>query len=296
MAARFTVTWGAFELDCLHTTEARGRSLVELVPVSGTGGLVLDAGPAPRKAQLTLCWVARSDTDDPLARRDELLAAIAEGVSRVFVHPLDGAVYQAKVGDYQERTDASSAVIDEVEFLEDRETVFEPEQPGAGVEPTAGAQSVGVAADNANAALAGLALESSEPEACRALAEAWRDRVNETGTVVDARRVAAELAARTSALAQEITRLGLALANARFAAYLALVQLASALRLAAAGATQRTVLSTTLTVETPTSLLAFCASVGPANALALYDGARALNRIDTPLRVPAGTTLRLPVL
>jgi hypothetical protein len=296
MAARFTVTWGTFELDCLSTSEARGRSLVELVPVSGTGGLVIDSGPAPRKAELTLCWVRHSETDDPLARRDEFLAAVAEGISRVFVHPLDGAVYQAKVGDYQERTDSSSAVMDEVTFLEDRETEFAPEQPGAGVEPTAGAQAVSVAADTANAALAVLALESSEPEACRALAESWRDRGNETGTVVDARRVAAELEARTSALAQEIERLALTGSNARFDAYLALVQLASALRQAAASATQRTAQSTTLTVESPTSLLAFCASVDPANAMALYDGARALNRIDTPLRVPAGTTLRLPVL
>ncbi len=129
MAARHQVTWGEFELDCQYTTEARGRSVVELAPVSGTGGLVLDSGPAPRKSQLSIVWLARDDADDPLARRDEFLAGVAEGVSRIFVHPLDGAVYQAKVGDYQERTDASSAVIDDVEFLEDRETEFEPEAP-----------------------------------------------------------------------------------------------------------------------------------------------------------------------
>lgn len=296
MAARFNVTWGDFTLDCLQTTEARGRSLVELVPVSGTGGLVLDAGPEPRKAQLTIIWVARSDTDDPLARRDEFLAAVAEGASRLFVHPLEGAVYQAKVGSYAERTDASSAVVDEVELVEDRETEFEPELPGAGVEPTAGAQAVAVAADNANAALAVLALESGEPDAARALAADWRDRGNETNTVVDARRIDADLAARTSALAGELGRLGLATSNGRYAAYLAFVQLASALRQAAASATRKTSFTTTVTIETPTSLLAFCASVDPARAQELYDGARALNRIDTPLRLEAGMTLRFPVL
>jgi hypothetical protein len=295
MAARFGITWGELALDCLYTTEARGRSLVELVPVSGTGGLVIDAGPEPRKAQLTIIWVARTDSDDPLARRDELLAAVAEGVSRLFVHPLDGAVYQAKVGSYTERVDASSAVVDEVEFVEDRETEFEPELPGAGVEPTAGAQSVSVAADNVNAALAVLGLESSEPEAARALAEDWRDRSSETNTVVDARRIDADLAARTSAIAAELARMDLAGSNARYAAYLGFVQLASALRKAASSATRKTLFSTTVTIESPTSLLAFCASVDPERAQELYDGARALNRIDTPLRLEAGTTLRFPV-
>jgi hypothetical protein len=296
MAARYSITWGDLTLDCLLTTEARGRSLVELVPVSGTGGLVLDAGPEPRKAQLTICWVARSDTDDPLARRDEFLAAVAEGVSRLFVHPLEGAVYQAKVGSYTERTDASSVVVDEVELVEDRETEFEPELPGAGVEPAAGAESVAVAADNVNAALAALALESEEPEAARALAADWRDRSTETNTVVDSRRIDADLTARLTAMATEIERLGLASSNARYGAYLGFVQLASALRQAAASATQKTSYTTTVTIATPTSLLAFCASVDPARAQDLYDGARALNRIDTPLRLEAGTALRFPVL
>ncbi len=153
-----------------------------------------------------------------------------------------------------------------------------------------------VAADNADTALAALALESSEPAAARALAEDWRDRSNATNTVVDARRVDAELAARTAAIDTEIRTLGLAETNTGYAAYLAFVQLASALRQAAGSATRRTTFTTVVTLDTPTSLLAFCASVDPLNAQLLYDGARALNRIDTPLRLPAGTTLIFPVL
>jgi hypothetical protein len=296
MAGRFALRWGEFELDALVTGEVRGRDLVELRPMSGGGGLTLDSGPTLRRCTVTLLWVSHDTADDPLARREAFLAAVTEGNARTFVHPLDGAVYAARVGQHQESNRPDSTPEDQVEFVEDPSSTFSPTEPGAGVEPTAGAQNVAVAAQRADDELAKLELESSEPAAAAALAESWEERADETNTVVDARRVATELDSRTSGINAEVQRLELSSTPARYQAYVAMLELASALRQAAAAATQRTAVTTTITLDTATGLLPLCASIDPELATELYHGIRALNQIDTPMLVPAGTRLVVPVL
>ena len=72
--------------------------------------------------------------------------------------------------------------------------------------------------------------------------------------------------------------------------------LVRALRQAAEAATRRTAVTTTITLDQAMGLLPLCASIDPARALEYYEGIRALNRIDTPALVPAGTRLVVPVL
>jgi hypothetical protein len=187
-------------------------------------------------------------------------------------------------------------VVDNVTFVEDRATDFSPQPVGTGIEPSAGAQSVAVAASQVNAELAALALESDEPDAAAALADDWAARSQETATVVDARRVQTERDQRLDGIDSEVERLELTTRTDRYGAYIAMVSLSTALRKAAQAATQATSVTRTETIGLPLSLRALAASIDPEKADVIYDGIRALNRIDTPLLIPAGTTLLIPIL
>jgi hypothetical protein len=51
-----------------------------------------------RRITVTLIWVPDDAADDPLACREVLLAAVVNGNEvRIFMHPLDGEVYAARV-------------------------------------------------------------------------------------------------------------------------------------------------------------------------------------------------------
>lgn len=295
--ARFTCSWGPHVLDVSSYMERRGRDLLELLPASGPGGEVIDSGPARRQLQAVLQWLPTPEDTSALDRRDDFLTSIAAGKSLLLIHPLDGGVYLAKIGEHTEAVEsATNAVIDNVTFVEDRASDFAPQPVGTGIEPSAGAQSVAVAASLVNAELAALTLESDEPDAAAALADDWAARSQATATVVDARRVQTERDQRLDGIDSEVERLELTTRTDRYQAYIALVSLSTALRRAAQAATQSTSVTRTETIGLPLSLRALAASIDAEKADVLYDGIRALNRIDTPLLIPAGTVLLIPVL
>lgn len=295
MAARFDIRWGDQVLDALTVSDERGRDLLELRPANGSGGRTFDSGPVLRRSTVLLTWTSRDDGDDPLARRQAFLEAVDAGETRLFVHPIEGAI-AAKVGRVTGQNGAGDAQ-DTVEFVEDPATRFAPVEPAASVQPRAGTETVRVAAQRVELALEPIGEASLVPAESTALAESWTARVDETDEPVDARRVYRELEAATSAIDAELARLRAGQVLARYHLYLAFVALGAELARAAEAATSETASSFPITVERAGGLIALALDLGgPAKAVRLAAGMRALNRIDTPALVPAGTRLLVPVL
>lgn len=295
MAARFQLQWGDQVLDALTVSDERGRDLLELRPANGSGGRTFDSGPVLRRSSVMITWTPRDDADDPLARRQAFLEAVATGETRLFVHPLDGII-AAKVGRVS-TSNGPDDPVDSVELVEDPGGSFAPLEPSAAVQPRAGAETVRVAAERVELALEPIGETSTIPAESAALAESWAARVDQTDAPVDARRVYRELEAQTSAIDAEIVRLRAAEDLGRYHVYLAFTALGAELGRAAEAATSETSSSFSVTVESDSALLALALDLGgPAKAVRLAAGIRALNRIDTPALVPAGTFLQVPVL
>ena len=296
MAARFPFSWGDIVLNVTDTDMSHGRQTTALTPAVGDGGATLDSGPVVRSVRAMVAWVATGaeDASEALARRDAFLAAVADGKARLLVHDIDGEVFPARVGTIETNNSTSTAVMDSIVFLEDRGTTFAPADPNFGIEPAAGATAVQVAADNADAALAALGASVVSTQAAADVAQEWADRASETDTVVDSRRVEAERDEALDAIQADAAsnRLDARVDGGRAA--VAMRELEAALRLASVAATTGTAFTERITLATTTALLGLCARIDPANALTLYEQARALQRIDNVAAMPAGTTITIP--
>ena len=294
MAAKYQCQWGPFEIDVVMMSDEHGRDLLELRPTNGHGGLNLDSGRVLRRSSVTIVWAPRADTDDPLMRRQEFMQAVNAGLARLFVHPLDG-VYKAKAGRVS-TSNGPGDPEDVIEFIEEPDNSFEPIEPGASVHPRAGAHGVSNAAKRVDRELKTIGETSPVTHDSVALAESWADRAQDTDAPVDARHVYREREAQFRAIEVEIGRLRAASELGRYQLYLALLALGTSLGRAAESATAETASSFALVVERNTSLMALSLSLfGPENGVRMAAGIRALNRIDTPALVPAGTTLQVPV-
>ena len=285
----YTCSYGGIVLDAITISDDMGRALLTLEPASGQGGKLLDRGQRLRRSRVRIRFVRRDHADNPLHRR-RALAALADGQSRLFRHPVDGT-WPAKIGDIQAEREKGIDILD-VTFLEDRDSNLAPQGPGPGALPRAGADTVRVQAARTDATLATLGERTHVTAAAVDLAETWQ-----TATPIEARQVYTDLAGVTAAIDTEITRLDASHDLARFPAWVALQELASELGRAGAAATAETAATFELVLGQPTNLLALCATTyGAADCIQRYQQARALNRIDTPLSVPAGTRLVLPLV
>lgn len=289
MAGLFPITFGGEVLDAVAIDESAGRELLSLEPTSGAGGRLLDRGPRVRRTRVRLLFAQRAgeEPDDPVERR-RAFEALADGVTRLFSHPIHGS-YPAKASIEREQVEPG---LDEIEvlFIEDRDSDLSPARPGAGRLPRAGAQTVAVAAERVTEQLDALGEASEVPGACVELAETW----TEAGQT-DARQVYVDLGAQSAAIETEIARLGAGSDLDRYALFVRWLELASELARAAEAATAATAATFELRVTETTNLIALCAGLyGAEEALDRYEQARALNRIDTPLSVPAGAVLVLP--
>lgn len=285
----YTCSYGGVILDAITVSDDMGRELLSLAPSSGDGGQLLDRGPRLRRSRVRIHFVRRDDADSPLRRRRDF-AALADGQSRLFRHPVDGT-WPAKIGDIQAERAKGIDTLD-VTFMEDRDSDLAPQAPGPGALPRAGADTVRVQAARTDAALAAIGDSTHITAAAVDLAETWQ-----TAAPIEARQVYTDLAGVTATIDTEITRLGASRDLQRFPAWVALQELASELARAATAATAETSSTFELVLGQPTSLLALCATTyGTTEAVQRYQQARALNRIDTPLSVPAGTRLILPLV
>ena len=297
---RYNAQWGDHVLDATEISVESGRDTLTFEPVRGDGGLTLDRGPVLRRATDELVWLARDETDDPGARRDAFRADVDAGLTALYWHPMDGA-FPAKVGRIGEQY-VNDSIVDSVELIEDRDSGFAVIEPQAGSAPRAGADTVAVAADAADEALAALELEDGDAAAgtavttrARTLARAWQDAAVGDGRV-DARRVYVDLAETQQGVDELITALSLPSDLARYGAYVALVELGSELARAAEAATSAVAATYEYRLDRSQGLLSLVVEqYGAVEAQHYYELARALTRIDRPLVIGAGTILTLPL-
>ncbi len=280
-------------LDAVQETQDAGRDLAVHEPVYGDGGMALDRGPRLRRTRLRIEWLARDSADDVLARRNEFLSVV-DGQRHLYQSPLDGTWF-AVVNDVHHSLEAGIATSD-VDLMEDqRDQSNDVVSSAAGVLARAGAQSVSVAAIEVSALLAEMGEPVAVADNAVSLAESWE--LATQADTLSARDVYADLQAQTTAIDGEARRLNVSENLDRYRLHIALYILSHELRRAAETATADTAHTFEVRVLETTSLLALCDAIyGGSNAIDRYRQVRALQRIDTPLAIPAGTVLLAPVV
>lgn len=279
-----TIRWGELVLDDVEVSTTRTRALLAQVPARGAGGYLQDRGPEPRECRVSLRWTRRSNDDDPLARYRALLAA-DDGKTRLLVHPIDGA-YPAKMS-IEEETVTNGRVTASVRFVEDRGDGRHPRTAA----PASVATAVTVAQSRAQAAadaLTRLGLPADVAQDSAALAASWV--VPESLAPAD---VQTQVERHTEAVA-DMARECVGDAD-RLESHLALIELITALRDAAAAVLASSPGLVELTLDAPVTVLALAAALYGGELAA--DRAAAIvhiNGLRHPNVLPAPVTLMVP--
>lgn len=288
-AIYFTASYGPLSLLIATIDTERGRDVVIQSPAAGDVHTTSDRGKRARVARCEILFLQQPGLADYLERRDEFLRLAESGEAQIFTHPLDGA-YLARAAEIGDSADAGRAAVSiTCTFIPeaDAKRVF-PIAAGGSV--TAGVEGVTVAAAAADDALTAAGASSSAPAAAVEAVTAWSEAED-----LDSNAVFLGAAALAERIDDEIERLALADDLAKWSAYQQLVLLRYQVVLAAELFTSEVETLFDVFVQAPRPLIAICAEV--------YGGARAqeraaqiakLNRVRTPARVPAGTTLKFP--
>jgi hypothetical protein len=216
-------------------------------------------------------------------------ALVAAGDPQIFSHPLIGT-YRARAEGGRHSADSQTKQVRyQCAFLPEDEP--QPTTPtGAGVAPVASVETVTVAAAAATDALTAENLTSTAPQNA---IDFIVGAVNSAD--VDSQGVIGGVSDLTGQINSAIDELDLATHIDRWPVYQAMINLLSAVQLAGQALVADSEEMISLRIDRPIPLLSLCAEIyGPELATDRADRVTRINRIRTPNRVPAGTTLRLP--
>lgn len=269
----------------------RGRDLLVQSPAQGDTHTVTNQGKKLRIAKCEILFLDQPGQDSYTDRYDEFVKLFEDGDPHVLSHPLDGQ-YTARGGDLSASGSAGSMSIKlSATFLHEQEApaVF---PVAAGVTGEAGVESVSAAADRAIGVLDEFELESSVPTAARDMVASWSEAEN-----LDSQSVFTGVAVITQQIDGEIARLNMRKSLDLWQPYRELIQLRYEVSRAAEAFTSLAATVFDLFVDQPRPLLSICAEIyGGGAARTKYAEVLAINRVRTPGRVPAGTTLKMPSL
>ncbi len=287
---RFEARFAGVPLDVVNFSGERGRDVVAWRPARGDGAQLSDRGRRERRDTLTVQIVHRGGHDDPAARRDALLELNGSGESRMFVHPIEG-FWKAKLAGFSNALGAGSDVWT-MELVEDTPATRET----TAREIAASFETVIVLADEVDKAAAEMerAGEDGMPSSAEArqLAASWDDAVPSQLSIDEqARQLEAFQAA------QDLVGRALEVRNtaASYRAYLAHLELRGEMWRYAEAVRRAAPRAFDLEILVPLPLRVLCTRLyGAAEAAARMAEALELNAIKTPLRIGAGTKLRMP--
>lgn len=294
----YEVSWGAVLLWCSTITTENTRTLVVHELASGDDHPVSDRGAAPRK---TVCSLLFDDfpgePDSPLDRFLKFKAQVDSGEELLFTHPIDGGYY-AKVGEFTYDIDEDGNITNASAEFVANQPIAAMLQPGSGSAPSSGIDAVAARADELNAELESVDIDSEISLAGidrdfisdgAALPDAWAANPDVTARdiLVDVSRVSDQLSTLTSILEDDL---------ALFAAYKGCILYGAAFRAAAIAATSETASTFSIKLGAPTSVLALVTRVyGGAEAEERERQVRSLNDVRTPGGLlSAGTELLMP--
>ncbi len=276
-----------------------GRDIAVQSPARGSRHYLQDRGAKLGKVDCEIKFVDEPGKASFLERFDQFRALVAQGEAQIFSHPLIGS-YRARAEGGRHSADSDTRqVVYQCAFLPEDQP--QPTVPtGAGVAPIAGVETVAVAVADTNAALDALAASDPKleiPDDTRALPNNALDFITAASESLDAdsQAVTSGVASFTGQINTAIEELDLASNIDRWPLYQAFITLLSAVQLAGQALTSDSDHLISLFIDRPLPLLAICAEVyGPEVAADRADRVTRLNRIRTPNRVPAGTTIKLP--
>lgn len=287
----FDGSFGDLALLISSISTDEGRDVAIQSPARGSRHFLQDRGGRLRKVDVTVLFVDQPKGGSYLERFDAFRNLVNLGEAQLFTHPLLGA-YRARAEGLQHVADAAiKEVRASVTILAEDEP--QPVVPvGAGAAPTAGLESVIVAASIATTELDAAGLPSGLPTECVAAVTSWSEQLDE----LDSQEVFLTIETLTGQIADAIDAYELASDITRWQSYKALIGLSYQLQRAGEAFTSDTVAPTTITVMRAQPLLAISTGLyGPEIAIDMASRIAKLNRIRTPALVPAGTRLIVPL-
>lgn len=290
-AIYFAASFAGVPLLISELETERGRDIVVQSPAQGDKHTLVNQGKKLRTVRAEIKFCPQPGLASYSDRYDEFLKLFEDGEPHVLSHPLDGQ-YTATGGSLTVRSDASALCIYvTAEFLHEQEEP--PVFPAESISnPAAGLEAVTTAHDRAIGVLDEFELESSAPTLALAEVTAWAEAPE-----LDSQAVFLGVASVTQLIDEAIADLDVKQNLNTWPVFRELIQLRYEVVRAASAFTASTVSVFELYVEAPRPLLAICAEVyGAASAREKRDEVQRLNRLRSPGRVPAGTTLKMPGL
>lgn len=285
----YDTTWGPIRMWCSSISFTGGRSQIVHELATGDDHPVEDRGRAPRRFRCELLFDDMpGESTSAIDRLRTFELAVERGAEELFQHPV-GARAFVKVSTWEYEIDEDSNVASAtVEFLASQP--IEAVHPaGIGTSPISGVDMVAARADELDAALESVDIDSTVPTEMVAAQASWVD----TDTV-PTRDILVQLASFSDQLATLVSQLEDDIAY--FEAYRAAIMLGEAFRNAALAATSETSSIFVLKIATPISLLALVTRIyGGAESEDRERQVRSLNDVRTPGGLlEAGAELVMP--
>lgn len=280
-----------------------GRDIAVQSPARGNRHYLQDRGAKIGRIDTEILFVEQPGRASYLDRFAAFRALIAQGAPQLFTHPLPS------IGSFRARAEGGRHTLNADEKKVTFQCSFLPEdepQPatpvGAGVAPVAGVNAVSVAVDDVKAQLTASDIATLQAQVPTTdPTRTWLDDLVDFFSVAadtvdtDTQKVMSGVATFNGYVTTAVDELDLAADINRWDAYVAFIALGSTVTLAGQALTADAEHLISLRVETPRPLLSICAEVyGPADAVDRTQAVTKLNRIRTPNRIPAGTTIKLP--
>ncbi|HWU86206.1 MAG TPA: DNA circularization N-terminal domain-containing protein [Kofleriaceae bacterium] len=303
----FESSFGGVPFLAASLDTERGRDIAVQSPSLGDRHTLRDRGLKQQRTTCEILFIDQPGLAPYTDRCDEFVALAEKPEPQIFSHALHGS-FRARAGELTVRADGGAREIRvSCQILRDEppETVL---PVAGGTNPAAGVESVTAAAATASEAL----LELGDAAAPDLAADAREDGIryaelagiadtvaawNDAGDELDSQQVFLEVASavdRIDALTEDLELLS---DITRWQAYRDVVRLRYEVVRAGEAFTAAARSTFDVYVEQPRPVLAICAEIyGAAQARERAEEVAANNRLRTPGRVPAGTTLKMPAV
>lgn len=280
--------FGPVRMWASRISTVNDRRLVTHSPTSGDEHAVQNKGLDQRVVSCSLLFDDMDgETTSPRERFNALLALHQSGEPQIFRHPLIGS-YRATFGRFSHELEGA-VISAEVEVVPTGTVPPATQVAQAGTSAAVGADAVTFAADQVDAELAAVGLETPVTASARDAVAEW----DELETRV--RRVLVDVGLIVDTIETEIVRLRLSRSNALWPAHRAMLVLGETFQAAARSATADASRLMVVMTGRPIALNALLANIYGAREVPFRRlQALDLNDIPTPAWIPQGTQLRLP--
>lgn len=290
MAGHFESRFGDLPLLIRSIETDDGRDIAVQSPARGSRHYLQDRGAKLGKVDCEILFVDQPGMGPYLDRFRAFRALVAQGEAQIFSHPMIGS-YRARAegGRHSANSDAREVRYNCIFLPEDEPQPTVPS--GAGVAPIAGVESVVVAVAAVKDELPFVDTTLTWLDDLVAFFESTANSVQ-----ADSQEVLSGVATFTGTINAAIDQLELAKSIDRWPLYQAMINLISAVQLGGQALTSDSEQLISFRVDQqPRPLLAICAEIYGAEVAAdRAERVARINRVRTPNRVPAGTTLKLP--